>query len=115
MASEFGCTHGCTLDGGGEAISVVQNCVVLVGNDQVRRKSRKMEDAPESITAAGKMMAGLRRAQRRVDAAEQHVEIFGDQVSQSKDVRSLLHPKSSISQSAGIDVQTPRGIAPARK
>jgi hypothetical protein len=61
------------------------------------------------------MMAGLRRAQRRVDAAEQHVEIFGDQVSQSKDVRSLLHLKSSISQSAGIDVHAPPGIARAQK
>ena len=97
MAHKLVCTDGCTLDGGREAISVVKNCVVLVGNNQVRCESCEMEDAPESVAAAGKMMAGLRRAQRRVDAAEQHVKIFGDQVGQSKDVRVRLHQNSSIS------------------
>ena len=74
------CPRRCALHHGGQAASIPENGAVVVRQNLFGGKPCAMDDSPEPIAAPGEMMSGCDRRHAGVDAAEQHVQAWGDDI-----------------------------------
>src|ERR1700743_2121048 len=72
--------HSGPGDGSGEAAPVFKDADIVLRRDQIRGESCPMQNSPESAAAIREVVSRFRRTQRRIDATEEHIQVFQDQV-----------------------------------
>ena len=91
MPRQLACTGRWPCHQGGQSATVVQQGGAVLRGNFMGRETGQMHGAPETIAAIGKMQAEGCRALARVDAAEQYVQVVGEEV-----VESIIHAGSSM-------------------
>ena len=71
---------GWPIDHSRQAIAVLQDRAILRGTDFLGCEAGEMDDAPEPIAAPGKMVPGGGGGHSRVDAAEDHRKLSGQDI-----------------------------------